>query len=316
MPTNGVQSARVAAINASPSLTQDLVLNSARELRAEHMREWLRRQWIDRSVAAGAPRWGALAGSSLLCAIVGAHHGSHAEATMLAIAAASLVSSIAGFAFSAVCGAMLFHLSDDPVQVVQIMMTCSIANQAAMTWNMRRNIDWQGLRVYLAGGTCGVAIGVWILLHLDRAAYIPCLGVFLLAYGAYMLLRQPMVIRRQYIALDFAMGLLGGVTGGAAGFPGAAVTIWCGMKGWDKDRQRAVFQPFILIMQVLGLLAITVARQASVGAVDRDIATLLYIPVSLLGTMLGLALYRRMSDNQFARVVNLLLVVSGLSYVL
>jgi len=316
MPTNVVQSERVAAINASPELTQALVSNSARELRAKHMREWLHCQWVNRGVAADFPRWGALAGASLLCAILVAHLGSHAEATMLAIAAASLVSSVAGFAFSAICGAMLFHLSDDPVHVVQIMMTCSIANQAAMTWNMRRNIDWQGLRVYLAGGTCGVTIGVWILLHADRAVYIPCLGVFLLAYGAYMLVRKPMMIRRQYIALDFAMGALGGVTGGAAGFPGASVTIWCGMKGWDKVRQRAVFQPFILSMQVLGLLAITVARQASVGAVDRDFGTLLYIPVSLLGTMLGLALYRRMSDNQFARVVNLLLVVSGLSYVM
>ncbi len=43
-------------------------------------------------------------------------------------------------------------LSGDPVQVVQIMMTCNIANQAAMTWSTRRNIDWPGLLVYLTGG--------------------------------------------------------------------------------------------------------------------------------------------------------------------
>jgi hypothetical protein len=48
----------------------------------------------------------------------------------LAILAASLVSSIAGFAFSAICGAMLFHLIDDPVRAVQIMMICSVGGQS------------------------------------------------------------------------------------------------------------------------------------------------------------------------------------------
>jgi hypothetical protein len=36
--------------------------------------------------------------------------------------------------------------------------------------------------------------------------------------------------------------------GGLAEFPGAFVTIWCGLNGWDKARQRGVYQPFILGM--------------------------------------------------------------------
>ena len=261
-------------------------------------------------------RWLVLIGASVLCAAIVAHHDPHIEIVMLAIAVASLVSSIAGFAFSAICGAALFHLSRDPVQVVQILITCSIANQAAMTWAARRSIDWPGLSVYLAGGAVGLMIGVWILLHAKRAVYIPALGVFLLVYGTYMRFRRPMVIRRQHGSLDFAMGVLGGITGGAAGFPGAAVTIWCGMKGWDKARQRALFQPFILIMQVAALVVISLARRPAVGGLGFDMNDLLFVPASLLGTALGLALYQRMSDNQFAVAVNVLLVVSGLSYVL
>jgi hypothetical protein len=41
--------------------------------------------------------------------------------------------------------------------------------------------------------------------------------------------------------------------------------------------------------------------------------TLLFMPASLLRTSFGLALYHRMSDIQFARAVNILLPVSGLS---
>lgn len=260
--------------------------------------------------------WGPVLGGSLLSTFLLCHEGPHQAVTESAIAVASLLSSIAGFAFSAICGAMLFHLSDDPVKIVQIMITCSIANQAAMTWASRRDIQWRGLLVFLMGGTIGLPIGVWLLLHTDRFLYIQALGLFLLAYGSYMLVRKPLVINGQRSALDFICGLLGGITGGAVGFPGAFVTIWCGMKGWDKTRQRAVFQPFILFMQVAALLTISVASRSSSSSIGFDLSDLLFVPPALLGTAFGLALYRRLSDLQFARAVNVLLIVSGMSYIL
>jgi uncharacterized membrane protein YfcA len=285
------------------------VLHTAQHRRADHLRSLLRPLGKARPV----PSWIAIA---VVGAVLLGHNDHHIDLVMASIALASLLSSIAGFAFSAICGAMLFHLSDDPVQVVQVMVMCSIANQTAMTWAARRDIVWRELLVYLAGGAVGLAGGVWLLLHADHARYAPALGLFLLGYGLYMLLRKPLVIRRQHAALDFVTGLLGGITGGAAGFPGAFVTIWCSMKGWDKARQRAVFQPFILIMQVLALITISLLHRGSAGGLGFDPTDLLFIPASLFGTSLGLALYRRLSDGQFARAVNVLLIASGLSYII
>jgi len=233
---------------------------------------------------------------------------------MFAIFVASLVSSFAGFAFSAICGAMLFHLSDDPVHVVQIMITCSIANQTAMTWAMRRDVVWHELAVYVAGGAFGLTIGIWILLHANHAVYSEGLGVLLLLYGGYMLVRKPVVVRRQHAGFDLVSGFLGGITGGAAAIPSMPVTIWCSMKGWDKTRQRAMFQPFILIMQVVALLAIGLLRDRGIGKIGYDVSDTLFVPAALLGTALGLLVYRSMSDLQFARAINALLLVSGLSY--
>src|SRR6185312_10497904 len=78
---------------------------------------------------------------------------------MLAIFIASLVSSIAGFAFSAICGAMLFHLIEAPVEVVAIMLFCSIANQLMMTWMVRDNIRTDALIPFLVGGAIGLPFG-------------------------------------------------------------------------------------------------------------------------------------------------------------
>jgi hypothetical protein len=42
--------------------------------------------------------------------------------------------------------------------------------------------------------------------------------------------------------------------------------------------------------------------------------TLVYVPAGLLGTAAGFAFYQKLSGNQFTRAPNLLLIVSGLSF--
>jgi len=265
------------------------------------------------------PRWilskVVLGCAVILFAIFGPRFGSPSGAVMGAILVASFASSIAGFAFSAIGGAMLFHMADDHVGIVQVMIVCSIANQAAMTWSLRRDIDWRGLSIFLLGGAIGLPLGVWALLHSDRLLYTHVLGIFLAAYGAYMLLRKPRhAVKRQHGAFDVVAGLLGGLTGGAVGFPGAFVTIWCGLKGWDKARQRAMYQPFILVMQVVGLAAISMCKWELGHGAGLEPGVLLCIPAGLFGTWLGMATFRKLSTTQFTRVVNILLIVSGVSF--
>lgn len=295
-------------------------LNVARKQQAEYALAMLRplpgrlrSLW---QASRGLAIWLLLAGASLVWVAQAEHDGGHGARIMMAISLASLVSSIAGFAFSAICGAILFHFHDDPVHIVQIMIICSIANQAAMTWATRGDIDWRGLKVYFVGGAMGLAFGVWVLLHVARTLYTQIFGAFLVGYGVYMLVRKPVVISRPPVMGDLLTGFLGGITGGAAGFPGAFVTIWCGMKGWDKARQRAVFQPFILVMQIAALLAISLASRSGAGGFGLGVEDLLFIPAALFGTAFGLMLYRQLTDRQFARVVNVLLIFSGLSYVM
>jgi uncharacterized protein len=235
----------------------------------------------------------------------------HPVTVFAAIGLASFLSSIGGFAFGAICGAMLFHVGDDPIRVVQIVMTCSIANQAKMIWGLRHDFDWRSLSWLLTGGISGLPVGVWLLFHIEKGLYVHALGMFLVLYGGYMLFRRPVVLP-QNAGCDIAAGFLGGITGGAMGFPSASVSIWCGTKGWDKDRQRAVFQPFILVVQVAALALICAAKSGQ--GVAYDLWDLVYVPAGLLGTAAGFACYQKLSDNQFSHVVNVLLIASGVSF--
>src|SRR6266702_5622 len=231
---------------------------------------------------------------------------------LIAVFVAATVSSIAGFAFSALCGALLFHLMDSPVYAVNVMIVCSIAIQSLSVSALWRSIDWRSLPIFLTGGVLGVPAGVYLLLHLPTGAYRNVIGGLLITYGGYLLLR----LLRMGPLSDACAGFLGGLTGGLAGFPGAFVTIWCGLKGWDKARQRGVYQPFILCMQPVSLIAIYLMRPSSSTAAQLDWKTLAFVPAALLGAWFGLRIFKRLSDRQFELVVNALLIMSGIGLIL
>jgi len=237
-------------------------------------------------------------------------------AALIAVLVAATLSSIAGFAFSALCGALLFHLMDSPVYAVQVMIICSITIQLLSVATLWRSIDWTTLPIFLAGGILGVPAGVYLLLHLQSDAYRHIIGALLIAYGGYLLLRRPARELQAGPLADACAGFLGGLTGGLAGFPGAFVTVWCGMKGWDKARQRGVYQPFILSMQPITLIAISLMKPYATSTAALDLKALAFVPAALLGAWFGLHIFKRLSDRQFAIAVNALLIASGVGLML
>lgn len=257
----------------------------------------------------------ALALATLACALMGPSYGSPDPTAMAVILVSSFLSSIAGFAFSAICGGVLFHLWSDHVEVVQVMTVCSIANQSAMVCAIQRDIDWRTLPVFLMGGFAGLPFGLWMLLHSDRHAYLSALGILLLLTSSYMLSRRTRPARVGHPALDALAGLLGGITGGAAAFPSAPLTVLCQLRGCDKSTQRALYQPFIVAMQVAAIAFMPMLDNPG-RAGSFNPALLFCIPAGLFGTKLGMACYHRISNGQFAMAVNALLALSGLSFLL
>ena len=278
------------------------------------------KQVVTSSSVAAAPAMNTLVAGTLIASLLmveGAVLSLHGQGSIVVplvmVLVASAVSSIIGFAFSALCGALLFHVIDSPVYAVQVMIVCSIAIQMFGVAALWHSIDWRSLPLFLIGGLPGVPVGVYLLTHLPTDAYRSILGGLLIAYGTWLLLRRPTRTLQAGPVADLCVGFLGGLTGGLAGFPGASVTIWCGLKGWDQARQRGVYQPFILCMQPVSLLAIQLMQPESPTMARLDWQTLAFIPAALAGAWLGLRIFKRLSDRQFELAVNLLLVLSGIS---
>jgi hypothetical protein len=220
----------------------------------------------------------------------------------------ALVSSIAGFAFSAIAGTALAYLEIERVRAVQIIVLCSIVTQLTAVWHIRAAIRWRPLVPMIVAGALAVPLGVWLLLHVDALAYAAGLGAFLAAYGCYIALRRQAARIRARTWVDAAAGALGGLTGGLAGIPGARVTIWCAMQGLDKLQQRAVYQPYILAMQLVAIACLQCQALGHAGMRDN----LALMPFAVFGAMGGLAIFRLVSNRQFQVALSALLVISGL----
>lgn len=230
----------------------------------------------------------------------------------LIIFAAAAVSSTVGFAFSAIAAAMVFHAVPDNIRAVQIMMVASIGIQAFSVAALRKTIRWSRCVPFLLGGAASLPAGIYLLLTLEFQAYIVLMGSAIAAYGAYMLFRRPPTVSRGGILADVAAGAAGGLTGPLAAFPGALVTIWCGLRGWDKSTQRAIYQPYILVMQTITLAGLCAATERA----TLDFSTLSYALPAIAGASLGLNVFQRLSDLQFQKLVNLALIISGLALLL
>jgi len=241
-----------------------------------------------------------------------AHETPSWVAVSIVIFIAASISSTVGFAFSAIAAAMIFHFVSDTVEAVQIMMVASIAIQAYSVAGMWRTISLRACAPFLIGGVATMPVGIYLLLCLRPQAYIFAMGLALALYGAYMLLRQPPSIKRGGAFADVAVGALGGITGPLAAFPGAFVTIWCGMRGWDKVVQRSVYQPYILILQVLTLAGVSVVSERSM--MNGELFA--YALPGVAGACIGLQVFQKLSDVQFRRLVNLALIVSGIALAL
>ena len=152
---------------------------------------WLDRPFVKRSALAFVGAWAFVDFWDLAGAIIEQRQG----AWMASIAAAvvllaALVSSIAGFAFSALAGSALAYLKMDPLHAVQAMVLCSTASQLYSVWKIRESICWSPLWPMVAAGLATVPLGVWLLRHVDGSFYALGLGAFLTAYGCYAAMRR------------------------------------------------------------------------------------------------------------------------------
>lgn len=236
-------------------------------------------------------------------------------AILVILGFSGLMSGLSGFGFSAV-GALCLALLP-PRLGVPLLMTLSTANQlmslGQLKADMRPLKDWwpDGPGPYLLGGVVGVPIGLWILQSLPTPTLMLVFGGFLVGYAAYSLLKpEGMKIALAGWKPSVGVGLAGGVIGGFTAFPGAAVVVWTGLHRMAKHEARSIVQPYILVLQVISLTLLALQHPQTFSPTFWTLVAVT-VPVVLPGTLLGVRLYKSLSDINFRRIAFMMLGVSG-----
>lgn len=232
---------------------------------------------------------------------------------MLAVIAGTVfggfVSGMAGFAFGLVSLAFWVWLID-PHFLAPMVVFGSLVAQTLSIGAVRHSFEWKKLTPFLIGGLLGLPVGIKLLGVVDIRLFRLIVGVILIVYCSAMLLASNIrpIMAGGRLA-DAIAGAIGGAMGGLAGLTGPAPTLWCTVRGWDKDTQRCIFQSFNLAMQ--GIALITYWLNGNLTPAVAKMFGLMF-PVILIPTFVGARLYKRINAILFRRLVLTLLLFSGI----
>jgi len=227
---------------------------------------------------------------------------------LIATFGGGLIAGLSGFAFGLIAASVWLYILN-PLHTATLIIAFGLIVQGYSVWKLRHALDWGRLWPFLFGAAIGVPVGVTILTWADPAHVRTGIGVFLVLYSLYALFRPAVrPITAGGAVADAGVGFLNGILAGITGLAGILVTIWCGLRGWTKDQQRAVFQPTAVVIFVM-----TAAWLGGKGVVSADTIRLflLGLPALLLGTWVGMKLYGRVHEGTFRKIVLVLLLLSG-----
>ncbi len=154
----------------------------------------------------------------------------------------------------------------------------------------------------------GTVVGVTVLVNLPRAGAMLALGLFVLFYAGYSLLRRPGGATVSTGWAYFA-GFAGGITSTLFGAGGPPYAIYLSHRPLAKEQFRAT-----LTLTTVFSIGMRVAAFALTGLLlKREVllAAIAVLPAGFIGVSLASRLFRRVSHELLLRLVALMLLVAG-----
>lgn len=223
---------------------------------------------------------------------------------------AGFVQGLSGFAFGLVALSFWAWVLD-PKLAATLSVFGALTGQLLAAFTVRRGFNLKTLLPFVLGGLAGIPVGVYLLPMLDTNWLKAILGTLLVLWCPAMLLSPQLPrVTAGGRAADGVVGFAGGIMGGLGGFTGTLPTLWCTLRGYERDVQRSVVQNFNLSM-----LLVTMGTYVGTGIVTREMLPMFAIvaPAMLIPTLLGTRLYIGISDLRFRQIVLSVLTVSGIA---
>jgi uncharacterized protein len=228
-------------------------------------------------------------------------------------AAGGFINGLAGF------GTALFALGFwlqilPPTQAVSLIVIMSVVSGLQGVALVHKSIRENPVRLsrFVVPGVIGIPIGVKLLAIASPLTIKLTVATLLIGYGGFILIRRELPRLKPKPVVDCAVGFAGGILGGAASLSGVLPTIWCTLLPWTKSEQRAVMQPFNVLILGISAVAYAISGYYSMHSVP---VILFVLPITLISAQIGIWAFKRLSDDQFRRLLVTLMFISGVMIV-
>ena len=154
----------------------------------------------------------------------------------------------------------------------------------------------------------GIPIGLVLLKGINEAFMKALLGVILILYGSYSLIKPRLGQISGHFGLTFLFGFVAGVLGGAYNANGPSVVIYATLRKWASSNFRATLQGYFLPSGFFIALGHGIS-----GLWTRQVFIyyVIALPAIFLAIFLGGKVHKSLSQTHFDRYVHIALIAMG-----
>ena len=236
------------------------------------------------------------------------HDGGSVSWPILAVIVllAAALQTVAGFGFALLVMPVLTLLLGIKT-AAPLVAVVGFVLYAVNLLRYRRGLVWRETLQLLLPALAGVLVGVLALRTLDENLIKGVLGVVLVAYALFALLK-PALPPLHSTVWAYPVGFLAGCLGGAFNTPGPPVIVYGNARAWPRDQFRSTLQVVFLASS-----ATVIAAHMVTGSYTPEVARLVLValPALAAGILLGAALDRRLNQDRFRVIVLGLILATG-----
>src|SRR5699024_1679507 len=155
---------------------------------------------------------------------------------------ASILQTSTGFGFSIMATPFLLLLFD-PREALQLNLALSLFISIALILNIRKDVNWAIVRLFVIGGFLGLPLGISIFLLLDMTLLKLVVSFLIISLTILLILNWR---TRQTVHRDFFVGGLSGILTTSMGMPGPPLLLYFSGTNTDKATLRATTLAFYL----------------------------------------------------------------------
>jgi uncharacterized membrane protein YfcA len=227
---------------------------------------------------------------------------------ILVIIFSSLIKGITGFGFALISFPLLL-IWYTPKEIIPVLMICNLVASLLIILQKKRHrlLDKQSYLLMISGGVFTV-VGVHVLGSTDGKTPIHLSGIFFIALTLLSLRKNKSheVKLSNYIYL--LAGTLIGFLNGAISISGPPLALFLNRAKVSNRKFREIFAWFSVITASIAIIS-----YSQYGLLTKQTVTtsLLFVPILLVGTIVGKKLNARLSVNRFQTINIVLTIISS-----